>query len=61
MEFFSYFFFGIDQVDEVNTKWGEADSCSFYYYFPIIEITVAVLWIVLILISGRRGERRAKT
>lgn len=50
-----------DQIDELATKWGDPDTCSYFYYFPIVEVIVAIVWIVFISISGRRGERTAKT
>lgn len=40
------------QIDENNSQWG--DTCSFYYYYPVIELAAAVLWIVLLAISGPR-------
>lgn len=38
------------QIDGNNSQWG--DKCSFYYYYPVIELTTAVLWIALLSISG---------
>lgn len=43
----------------MTTKWGNNESCSNYYYYPVIEVTMAAIWIVLVMISGRRGEQRA--
>lgn len=50
-----------DQINERATKWGDLNTCSIYYYFPVIEIAMAVMWIVLIIMSRRQGERRAFT
>lgn len=54
-------FFFADQINDIATKWGDTDRCLLYYYFPVIEITVTVVWIVLIVISRRQGERRSYT
>lgn len=51
----------IDQINELGTRWGEADTCLLYYYFPVIEITATIVWIVFILISRREGEHRSFT
>lgn len=55
----NHHFFISDQINDVATKWGDTDTCLFYYYFPVIEITVTVVWIVLIIISRRQGEHRS--
>ncbi|XP_031618155.1 uncharacterized protein LOC116337616 [Contarinia nasturtii] len=52
-------FFSNYQINEASTRWGDANTCLLYYYFPVIEITVTVVWIVLILISRREDERSA--
>lgn len=46
-----------DEIDEISTRWGSDDSCSFYYYFPVVEITAAAFWIVMMVISGQSGAR----
>lgn len=51
----------VDQINEAATRWGDSNTCLLYYYFPVIEITATIVWIVLILISRREGERKAYT
>lgn len=48
-----------DKIDEATTKWGDVNTCLLYYYLPVIEITVVIVWIVLIFISRREDERSA--
>lgn len=52
--FVAQWFLFSDEIDEINTQWGKEECCSLFYYYPIVEITVAFVWITLIMISGPR-------
>lgn len=51
--------FVADQINEASSRWGDTDTCLIYYYFPVVEITATIFWIVFILISRREDERSA--
>lgn len=61
MRDYSFRSISTDEINEAATKWGDSDTCLLYYYFPVVEITVTIVWIVFILISRREGEQRAYT
>lgn len=50
-----------DQIDEMNSVWGDQGTCAYFYYVPVVETICAIVWIVFIVISGHRGEQVAKT
>lgn len=49
-----------DEVDEMNTLWGEPSTCEYFYYVPVFGAIGAIIWIVFIAISGQRGEQVAR-
>lgn len=51
----------IDEIDELNSRWGHSETCDNFYYLPLISAIVAIVWVVLIFISGYRGESTAET